>query len=177
MSKYLVDIDGKKVEYIIKDKVGFEDCVEAYRKIIERLFPDIPDMDNNGNITAFAPYMYDLAETYAIITLCTDLTLDGVDNEDIWNIMLDGDVLDRINSNPLHERAIAIVRRWVAQFVDDYKNRVLAHQKADVFYDTVLNALSVQNSAGIDVEKANDLLSRINNMSDEDVLSALVRQK
>lgn len=176
MSRYTVNINGKEIEYTVRERVGFEECVDAYHKIVECLFPDIPDMDKEGNITAFAPYMHDLAEAYAFITLFTDIPLDGVDNEEIWNLWLDGEVLDRINSYPLNERAIAIIRRWVAQFVDDYKNRILAHKKGDELYDVLINLVGVGSQGMFDTDALNNLASKLGGLSEEDLLKTIVEQ-
>lgn len=173
MSKYLVTIGDKKVEYTVKKTVGFEEAIDAYQKIVERLFPDIPDMDGNGNITAYAPYMYDLAEAYAFITLFTDINLDDADNEEIWAAVLLSDIMERICEEPANKSVMEIVRRWVAQFVDDYKNRILAHQKANEFYDAIVNMSSFSEGATIDMEAANKLLSKIGGMSGEDIIRAV----
>ena len=177
MSRYTANIDGKTVEYIVKERVGFEECVDAYHKIVECLFPDVPDMDKEGNITAFAPYMHDLAEAYAFVTLFTDISLDGVDNEEIWKLWLDGEVLDRINSYPLNERAITIIRRWVAQFVDDYKNRILAHQKSDELYDAITMFVNGQNNESIDTKALGDIISKFEGMTPESIIKTVVREQ
>ena len=177
MSKYLVKIGDRDVEYTVKKTVGFEEAIDAYRKIVARLFPDIPDMDDKGNITAYAPYMYDLAEAYAFITLFTDISLDDADNEEIWAITLTSDVTERICEEPANQCVMDIIRRWVAQFVEDYKNRILAHQKADEFYDIILNMSSFSEGANIDMEAANKLLSKIGDISGEDIIRTITDAK
>lgn len=176
MNNYSVKIGDKEVEYTVKEIVGFEEAVEAYHKIVECLFPDIPDMDKEGNITAFAPYMYDLAETYAYYSLFTDIDLSGVDNEDIWACSLVSDVMEHIYDVPANRSVIATIHRWVEQFVDDYKNRILAHQKANEFYDSVSLFLREQASSELNAEALSNLASKLNDLSSEQLLKTIIHE-
>ena len=169
MNKYLVKIGDKDVEYYIRSAVSFEAAVMAYKKIIDAAFQAVESGDGEFSIN-YAPFMVDLARSYALITLFTDIDLSDAGNETVWKLSL-SDVTDNILADEYRSRVARMVCGWADAFIDDYKTRILTNKKRDDLFE----ALKETTSPDVDMGAMQNISHKLDKMSDADILDALIR--
>lgn len=172
MSKYLVDIDGQKLTYSIKDDISFEDATGAYQRIVEAAFHDTED-EYRVIKTVYTPYLVGLARDYAIMALFTDLDLADQENEYIWKLAKFTDVLANIAADDRRSDIIRVIDDWAYEYIEDYKTRILANAARDELLSALREAVAPTESE-FDMNSLRGIADKINNMSEEDMLKAII---
>ena len=173
MSKYLVDIDGKKVAYTIKEEVSFEEAVTAYQRIVDSAF-HITEDEYGTPITAYAPHLVGLARDYVVVALFTDLDLADKENNEIWKLVKYSDVLANIMADEHRCDIVHQIYAWADEYINDYKTRVLANASRDELFAALKSAMAPEEDA-FDGKSLRSIADKINNMSEEDILQAIIK--
>lgn len=173
MSKYLVDIDGQKLTYSIKDNISFEDAIGAYQRIVEAAFHETEN-EYGVSITVYTPYLVGLARDYAIMALFTDLDLADRENEYIWKLAKSTDVLANIVADDRRCDIVHQIYAWADEYINDYKTRVLANASRDELFAALKSTMAPEEDA-FDGKSLRSIADKINNMSEEDMLQAIIK--
>lgn len=173
MSKYLVDIDGQKLTYSIKDEISFDDAVGAYQRIVDAAF-HVTEDEYGTLMTTYAPYLVGLARDYVVVALFTDLNLADKENEEIWKLVKYSDVLANIMADDRRCNIVHQIYAWADEYINDYKTRVLANASRDELFAALKSTMAPEEDA-FDGKSLRSIADKINNMSEEDLLQAIIK--
>lgn len=171
MNKYSFELNGETIEYTIKDYVTYEDFVAAYGKIVSSTLPPVVDEDLGEPV--YSPILGWLAEGYGVISMFTDIDIDGKDNEYVWSLCAGTDVIDKIIESPSRRKIAGLVGSLARSYVDDYKSRILSNTKRNLLYDALIDVIS-PTEEDMDIKGVGEILNKISGMSESDMLKALV---